>query len=148
MELARRGSSFLNIVSLRYQLCLLRESSPAPLLMRLPDCQTGTGAARAIKASLFWITNCTVSQTCVASKELNIISLVESVNKMNLLMKLFFKFVFSFNLNDIRRYSPLRGLTSSSCEGLWPLAEVFFALRSTTKIPHSGNTRPSHTGVA
>ena len=26
------------------------------------------------------------------------------------------------------RYSPLRGLTSSSCKGLWPLANAFFAL--------------------
>ena len=27
-----------------------------------------------------------------------------------------------------RRYGPLRGPTSSSCGGLWPLAEAFFAL--------------------
>ena len=29
-----------------------------------------------------------------------------------------------------RRYSPLRGLTSSSCGGLRPSAKVFFALRA------------------
>ena len=29
-----------------------------------------------------------------------------------------------------RRYSPLRGLTFSSCGGLWPLAEAFFALQT------------------
>ena len=30
----------------------------------------------------------------------------------------------------IRRYGQLRGPTSSSCGGLWPLAEGFFALRA------------------
>ena len=29
-----------------------------------------------------------------------------------------------------RRYSPLRGLISSSCVGLWPPAEAFFSLRA------------------
>ena len=29
-----------------------------------------------------------------------------------------------------RRYSPLRGLTYSSCGGLWPTAEAFLALRA------------------
>jgi hypothetical protein len=32
-----------------------------------------------------------------------------------------------------RRYGPLRGPTSSSCGGLQPLAEAFFALRQKTK---------------
>ena len=30
-----------------------------------------------------------------------------------------------------RRYGPLRGLTSSSCGGLWPSVEAFLALRAT-----------------
>ena len=33
-----------------------------------------------------------------------------------------------FELKYTRRYSPLCGLTSSSCRGLWPSAEAFFAL--------------------
>ena len=34
------------------------------------------------------------------------------------------------DLRYTRRYSPLRGLTSSSCGGLRPSAEAFFALRA------------------
>ena len=37
-------------------------------------------------------------------------------------------------LMTTRRYGPLRGPTSSSCEGLHPLAEVIFALRAKNKI--------------
>ena len=37
-------------------------------------------------------------------------------------------------LEPTRRYSPLRGLSSSSCRELWPLAEVFFALWAKKKI--------------
>ena len=33
-----------------------------------------------------------------------------------------------------RRYSPLRGLTSSSCGGLRPSAEAFFALRAKKEL--------------
>ena len=33
-------------------------------------------------------------------------------------------------ITDTRRYLPLRGPTSSSCGGLRPLAEAFFALRA------------------
>ena len=33
-----------------------------------------------------------------------------------------------------RRYSPLRGLTSSSCGGLRPSAEAFFALRAKREL--------------
>ena len=32
-------------------------------------------------------------------------------------------------MRQTRRYGPLRGPTSSSCGGLWPLAKAFFALR-------------------
>ena len=33
-------------------------------------------------------------------------------------------------LKDTRRYGPLRGPISSSCEGLWASAEAFFAFRA------------------
>ena len=39
-------------------------------------------------------------------------------------------FLFFFCLESTRRYSPLHGLTSSSCGWLRPLAEAFFALWS------------------
>ena len=35
---------------------------------------------------------------------------------------------------DTRRYGPLRGPTSSSCGGLRPSAEAFFALRAKKKL--------------
>ena len=38
------------------------------------------------------------------------------------------------DFTDTRRYSPLRGLTSSSCRGLWPSDEPFFALRAKKKL--------------
>ena len=34
------------------------------------------------------------------------------------------------SLNKTRRYGPLRGPTSTSCGGLWPSVEAFFALRA------------------
>ena len=36
--------------------------------------------------------------------------------------------------NNTRRYSPLCGLTSSSCGGLWPTTEASFALQAKTKV--------------
>ena len=38
------------------------------------------------------------------------------------------------SMNKTRRYIPLRGLTSSSCRGLWPLVESFFAHRAKTEL--------------
>ena len=43
-----------------------------------------------------------------------------------------------------RRYSPLRGPTSSSCKGLWPSGDAFFALRAKKRayyavLVHFGN---------
>ena len=38
------------------------------------------------------------------------------------------------DLNKTRRYGPLRGPTSSSCGGLQPSAEAFFALRAKKKL--------------
>ena len=37
-------------------------------------------------------------------------------------------------LNKTRRYGPLRGPTSSSCGGLRPPAEAFFALRAKKEL--------------
>ena len=37
-------------------------------------------------------------------------------------------------LENTRSYSPLCGLTSSSCGGLWPSAKAFFALRAKKEL--------------
>ena len=40
----------------------------------------------------------------------------------------------TYVLNVTRRYGPLYGPTSSSCGGLWPLAEAFIALRAKKEV--------------
>ena len=42
--------------------------------------------------------------------------------------------IFKVSFTNTRRYSPLRGPTSSSCGGLRPSAEAFFALRAKKEL--------------
>ena len=72
-------------------------------------------------------------QVCLERKTsliqtLNVWGYISSTLTKESYKRKFYSYIFSSIIT--RRYSPLRGLTSSSCWGLRPLAEAFFALRA------------------